>query len=61
MPTVTMPPAPIRIACGNQMTLTLNNDGTATFHTGTGKPVRVSAAQIETFAYQLANQLGDTR
>lgn len=52
------------IPCGENVRLHLFEDGTAMFeitiHHST-HCVPVSAPQIETFSYQLANRLGDTR
>lgn len=55
------PPQPVRIPCGPDIAVTLNADETATFIVRGTLPIRVSAAQIETFTYQLDRQVGETR
>lgn len=53
------------VPCGDHARVDLDADGGATVHVtgqnGDDLRVRVTAAQIENFAYLLNNALGDTR
>lgn len=61
---MSIPEPPVTINVGGHMSVALNGDGSATVTVSDkdGSHVtRLSAAQTETFAYELANNVGATR